>query len=153
MAWCHEATSHYLNQCWPSSVALLVHSEFCQLFFDLVFQDFMWCPFADSTMVDIYKKWISQDVVYRPDLIVTGYATVSKDFKRLSALKHLSDFSLTRAGSRFAPSQWETVLLCNDVSHWLGANLKSALLTPLHLVTLNAGMEFGQYWFKYGFVT
>ena len=32
-----------------------------------------------------------------------------------------------RAGSRFAPSQWETALLCNDVSHWLGASLESAL--------------------------
>ena len=28
-----------------------------------------------------------------------------------------------RADSGFAPSQWETALLCNDVSHWLGANL------------------------------
>ena len=28
---------------------------------------------------------------------------------------------------RFAPSQWETVLLCNDFSHWLGANLESDL--------------------------
>ena len=35
---------------------------------------------------------------------------------------------LYRADSRFAPSQWETVLLCNDVSHWLGASLESALL-------------------------
>ena len=34
----------------------------------------------------------------------------------------------SRADSRFAPSQWETVLLCNDVSHWLGTSLKSALL-------------------------
>ena len=33
-----------------------------------------------------------------------------------------------RADSRFAPSQWDTALLCNDVSHWLGANLESALL-------------------------
>ena len=32
-----------------------------------------------------------------------------------------------RADSRFAPSQWETALLCNDVSHWLGANLESVL--------------------------
>ena len=32
-----------------------------------------------------------------------------------------------RADSRFAPSQWGTALLCNDVSHWLGANLDSAL--------------------------
>ena len=32
-----------------------------------------------------------------------------------------------RADSRFAPSQWETPLLCNDVSHWLVASLESAL--------------------------
>ena len=29
-----------------------------------------------------------------------------------------------RDDSRFAPSQWETALLCNDVSHWLGASLE-----------------------------
>ena len=34
-----------------------------------------------------------------------------------------------RADCRFAPSQWETALLCNDVSRWLGANLQSALGT------------------------
>ena len=33
----------------------------------------------------------------------------------------------TGADSRFAPSQWEMVLLCNDVSHWLGASLESTL--------------------------
>ena len=32
-----------------------------------------------------------------------------------------------RADSRFAPSQWETALLCNDVSYWLGVNLESTL--------------------------
>ena len=32
-----------------------------------------------------------------------------------------------RADSRFAPSQCEIALLCNDVSHWLGASLDSAL--------------------------
>ena len=32
-----------------------------------------------------------------------------------------------RADSRFAPSQWETALLCNDVSQWLGASIVSAL--------------------------
>ena len=36
-----------------------------------------------------------------------------------------------RAHSRFAPSQWETSLLCNDVSHLLGASLESALNSPL----------------------
>ena len=35
--------------------------------------------------------------------------------------------SVDRADSRFAPNQWEMALLCNDVSHWLGASLISAL--------------------------
>ena len=38
-----------------------------------------------------------------------------------------------RAGCRFAPSQWETALLCNDVSHWLGASLGSALMVLICL--------------------
>ena len=32
-----------------------------------------------------------------------------------------------KADSRFVTSQWETVLLCNDVSHWLDANRESVL--------------------------
>ena len=32
-----------------------------------------------------------------------------------------------RADSRFAPSQWETALLCSDVSYWLSESLESAL--------------------------
>ena len=31
--------------------------------------------------------------------------------------------------SRYAPSQWETLLQCNDVSHWLGAYLDWSLLS------------------------
>ena len=34
-----------------------------------------------------------------------------------------------RADSRLAPNQWETSLQSNAVSHWLGANLESALST------------------------
>ena len=32
-----------------------------------------------------------------------------------------------RINSWFAPSQWKTALLSNDVSHWLGASLESVL--------------------------
>ena len=39
----------------------------------------------------------------------------------------LKEDTSIRVDSRFAPSQWEMSLLCNDVSHWLGANLESAL--------------------------
>ena len=35
---------------------------------------------------------------------------------------------IDRADFRFAPSQWETLLQSNAVSHWLGTNLESALI-------------------------
>ena len=35
--------------------------------------------------------------------------------------------TIYRADSKFTPSQWEMALLCNVVSHWLGANLESAM--------------------------
>ena len=35
-----------------------------------------------------------------------------------------------RDDSRLAFSQWETALQSNAVSHWLGANLESALISP-----------------------
>ena len=47
-----------------------------------------------------------------------------------------------RADSRLAPSQWETSLQSNAVSHWLGANLESSLIllcsiqTTIPLTTL-----------------
>ena len=37
----------------------------------------------------------------------------------------------TRDDSRLVPNQWETSLQSNAVSHWLGANLESALFTVL----------------------
>ena len=53
------------------------------------------------------------------------------------AKKHLACF---RADSRFAPSQWETALLCIAVSHWLGANLSSALYLYAHnIVSIISG--------------
>ena len=45
----------------------------------------------------------------------------------ISVLKRFDNFTLwvlkcatSRADSKFAPSQWETVLQSNAVSHWLG---------------------------------
>ena len=37
-------------------------------------------------------------------------------------------YNIYRADSRLAPSQWETSLQSNAVSHWLGTNLESALI-------------------------
>ena len=41
--------------------------------------------------------------------------------------------TILRADSRLVPSQWETALQSNAVSHWLGANLASALI--LHVIS------------------
>ena len=40
-----------------------------------------------------------------------------------------ASYGTSRADSRFVSSQWETVLLCNDVSHWLGTSQESALIS------------------------
>ena len=51
-----------------------------------------------------------------------------------------------RADSRFAPSQWETTLLCNDVSHWLGARLKSTLQCIILVMECSSGYSKGSCW-------
>ena len=44
------------------------------------------------------------------------------------------------ADSRFAPSQWETSLQSNAVSHWLGTNLESALCLYRYNEVLVSGL-------------
>ena len=41
--------------------------------------------------------------------------------------RYFGPYYNTRADSRLAPSQWETSLQTNAVSHWLGTNLESVL--------------------------
>ena len=65
-------------------------------------------------------------VPHRPAITRTN---AGPDHWRIYALSHLNVFSITQghkcAFYRFALNQWETALLCNDVSHWLGASLES----------------------------
>ena len=51
------------------------------------------------------------------------HSTPTKLPLRLQSQKDM----ISQADSRFVPRQWETVLLCNNFSHWLGASLESAL--------------------------
>ena len=55
------------------------------------------------------------------------YAGDVKQFYWIVASSPLTLSAVYWADSRFVPSQWETALLCNDVSHWLGASLESVL--------------------------
>ena len=62
----------------------------------------------------------------------------------------------TTADSRFTPSQWETSLQSNAISHWLGTNLESALQTtkqsyqPEHCFNQNIKMPFHLYMDSHG---
>ena len=51
-----------------------------------------------------------------------------------------------RSDSRFAPSPRETVLLCNAVSHWLGASLESALLAVSCVSVVSDNCALGASW-------
>ena len=64
--------------------------------------------------------------------MATSVRTTSKRVLSESRSNDLYTQYNVRADSRFAPSQWETALLCNDVSHWLGAILELALLAWYH---------------------
>ena len=45
--------------------------------------------------------------------------------------------SIDRNDSKLAPSQWETSLQNNAVSHWLGTNLESALIEHAKQLSVN----------------
>ena len=48
---------------------------------------------------------------------------------------------ISRADSQFAPSQWEMLLQSNALSHWLGANLESALISVLDHFACQSGLD------------
>ena len=50
--------------------------------------------------------------------------------------------SLYRTDSRCGPSHWETALLCNDVSQWLGASLELALQLRPSQIALESPISF-----------
>ena len=67
-----------------------------------------------------WQTWGHQDVDYATALELGSNRTIAMQGLWLLMLH-------CRADSRLAPSPWETSLQSNAVSHWLGANLESAL--------------------------
>ena len=75
-------------------------------------------------MIRIVTLW-TPPIIY---VYFGKFLSVSYD-KMKFGMCHLIDENSWLMNSRFARSQWETALLCNDVSHSLGASLESALRT------------------------
>ena len=93
MAWCHQATSHYLNQNLPNYVLLygITRLQWVKTIFNL-----------DQFSFSIIHHWFSCQ-------------------SNILAWDNYSDPFVN------APSQWETTLQCNVVSHWLGSFTKWSL--------------------------
>ena len=69
------------------------------------------------------------------DLHLPSHPRYFRSLPWLSQLPYSIDIKtyhfVIRADSRFAPSKWETALLCNNVYYWLCVNLDSALVMSM----------------------
>ena len=145
MACCLMAPSHFLNQHWLLISKLLQYSPRSN--------------FTVSTWATILWwwwvwKWYFINSLPHPTGLMSLTFCSSHDIvpyikSTLVAVAWHSPISapnntiLHRAGSRFAPSQWETELLCNYVSHWLGTSLESALLHVDHQLQWKVSLQPG----------
>ena len=66
--------------------------------------------------------------IHRLFIYLHTYYIISNVFIQFAQCTYRTDY-------RFTPSQWETALLCNDVSHWLSASLESALYIHIYIYT------------------
>ena len=87
---------------------------------------YMYCPRQHNIIISLNPKaampHLAQQEATSHGLNIPTSHAVSSDF---------------RAESRLAPSQWETSLQSNAISHWLGANLESALWFDVSLVMVH----------------
>ena len=112
----------------------------------------VWPPKIEIYSTNCYHKnvwwsseaWISWSHLYHSTPFTFNFSTKAMRAKGWGfqlpsniSMKHPNDGVVSccfihyrlKADSRLAPSQWETSLQSNVVSHWLGANLESALQT------------------------
>ena len=64
MAWCHQATSHYLNQCWPRS--LPPYGVTRQQLVTLVYTEYSFCLYRQDSMYNALFCWHSLDKTFYP---------------------------------------------------------------------------------------
>ena len=117
MSWWRKEPGHQQPWYWHSSLTNTdLSSVGLQNFFKTGDQPHM------AMFIQICGRLVMVSVPY----VFIGFATTNQVwFQRV--LHWLSMWCKCKADSRFAPSQWETLLLCNDVSHWLAASLESVL--------------------------
>ena len=68
----------------------------------------------------VNHRWRNGMCMVSSDVIVDGRDVFDKGGGGIRLINNRADF-------RFVPSHWETSSKSNAVSHWLGANLESAM--------------------------
>ena len=105
----NQAPSHYLRHCWLTICYIQWHSS-------------QGIILKRSEAINQNSKIENFYFFFKTNPDLTGI----NGFINLTHVCQILWWHI-RADYRFAPSQWETVLPCNNGSHWLGASLESAL--------------------------
>ena len=115
-----KATIHF-KKCWQQNGSHLVQSPMCY-----------WCQ-HQTWQVTLFSHYLQFKNMMTVSFVFV-YVNITNNLLHLwayfSACLWNMEVKMTgqyRADYRLAPSQWETLLQSNPVSHWLGTNLESAL--------------------------
>ena len=111
-----NAVSHWLSAN-LESVLYMIHTS-CGLGCNIYHRKIMYTMMISSSLTFLKVNWL----LFHIDFSLMSYHIYFP-------MNSVSVNVIRRVDSRFAPSQWETALFCNDVSHWLGTNLESALIS------------------------
>ena len=109
MAWCHQAASHYLSQCWPSSMLPYSITRPQRV------HQTIWC--WNRNIPGQCVNIIAADALAPPVPRSSVTMLLTTQNKQVLSRDHFA----------YAPSQWKMTLHCNIDSHWLGAYTKRFL--------------------------
>ena len=86
-------------------------------------------PYCKTSKMHVLQIFAFSSNIAWEMLLISSFGIMLRYFQIVTKIwfEHGCHQYSTRADFRFAPSQWETSLQSNTVSHWLGANLESAL--------------------------
>ena len=98
------------------------------------FEGYLWnstqnTPYTERYDLYTWFKFLELDWTVRSVFLNVTRVRVTDDNPGLMMIQVIDvSMHLSRDQSSYAPSQWETSLHCNNVSHWLGAYLDRPLL-------------------------
>ena len=137
------APSHYLNQCWliiNETRWHLAAGNCAEIIIAITQYKWFQSYKFENTATSHRGRWANNhwilQALQKNLYVLTRYNTNHKDV--LVNQHQISFMHILRERFVYAPSQWETTLQCNVVSHWLGAYTEWSLYANLHppLVTV-----------------